>query len=82
MNEQIISALIALGIAVISYTTNRIGNSKLKKKVITLEEYFHNDDTEYYVICPNCGTKIVLNRAKILYDKQLADTVEKEEEGK
>lgn len=77
MNEQIISALIALGIAVVGYITNLIINSKLKKKVITLEEYFHNDETEYYVICPNCSNKIVLNRARILYDKQ-----NKEEEDK
>lgn len=82
MNEQIIAAIISLGVAVVGYITNLIINSRLKKKVITLEEYFRNDDTEYYTICPTCGTKIVLNQAKILYDKQPTDADKKEEEGK
>lgn len=31
-----------------------------------------SDDAEYYVICPNCKSKIVLSKVKILVDKQNA----------
>lgn len=42
----------------------------LTKKIIGLEEFFNSDETEYYVECPKCGNKIVLNKIKILCEKQ------------
>ena len=36
----------------------------------TLEEFINSDDTEYYIECPNCGNKIVLNKVKILVERQ------------
>lgn len=42
----------------------------LSKKIIALEDFFNSDDTEYYIECPKCGNKIVLNKVKILYEKQ------------
>lgn len=42
----------------------------LSKKIIALEDFFNSDDTEYYIECPKCGNKIILNKVKILYEKQ------------
>lgn len=70
MNEQLLTALIALAIAALGYLTNYLSSLKLKKKVSTLEEFINSDDTEYYVVCPNCKQKIVLNKVKILVNKE------------
>lgn len=70
MNEQLLAALIALAIAALGYLTTYLSSLKLKKKVSTLEEFINSDDTEYYVICPNCKQKIVLNKVKILVNKE------------
>lgn len=70
MNEQILAALIALAIAALGYLTTYLSSLKLKRKITTLEEFINSDDTEYYVICPNCKQKIVLNKVKILINKE------------
>ena len=68
--EQLYPVLIALAIAVASYLISYINNKKLKDKITTIEEALQSDDAEYYVICPNCKSKIILSKVKILVDKQ------------
>ena len=68
MNE-LYAALIALAITAIGYLTTVITNKKLKKKITTLEEFIASDETEYYIECPNCKQKIILNKVKILVNK-------------
>lgn len=70
MNEQLISALIALAIAVVGYLTTLIVNRKNALKIKDLEEFINSDETEYYVQCPSCGQKIILNKVKILINKE------------
>ena len=70
--EQLYPVLAALAVAVASYLISYINNRKLKDKITTLEEALQSDDAEYYVICPNCKSKIVLSKVKILVDKQNA----------
>ena len=71
--EQLQTLLIALAIAVVSYLISYFQNRKLKEKVTTIEEALQSDDAEYYVICPNCKSKIILSKVKILVDKQDAN---------
>lgn len=69
MNE-FYTALIAAVVAALGYLFTYLTNKKLKDRVITLEEFIASDDTEYYVECPNCKSKIVLNKVKILVNKE------------
>ena len=68
--EQLYPVLAALAVAVASYLISYINNRKLKDKITTIEEALQSDDAEYYVICPNCKSKIILSKVKILVDKQ------------
>ena len=68
MNE-LYTALIAAVIAALGYLFTYLNNKKLKDRVITLEEFIASDDTEYYIECPNCKSKIILNKVKILVNK-------------
>ena len=70
--EQLYPVLAALAVAVASYLVSYLNNKKLKDKVNTIEEALQSDDAEYYVICPNCKSKIILSKVKILVDKQNA----------
>lgn len=69
MNE-LYTALIAAVIAALGYLITYLTNKKLKDRVITLEEFIASDDTEYYIECPNCKSKIILNKVKILVNKE------------
>ena len=72
--EQLYAALIASAIsligALVAYLVSYLNNKKVKEKLQTLEEFINSDDTEYYIECPNCKSKIVLNKVKILISKQ------------
>ena len=72
--EQLYAALIAAAIslvgAVAAYLVSYLNNKKVKEKLQTLEEFINSDDTEYYIECPKCGNKIILNKVKILINKQ------------
>lgn len=72
--EQLYAALIAAAIsligALVAYLVSYLNNKKVKEKLQTLEEFINSDDTEYYIECPNCKSRIVLNKVKILVSKQ------------
>lgn len=68
--SELYAALIALAVAVVGYLISYFTNKKLREKVTTLEEFINSDDTEYYIECPNCKSKIVLNKVKILVKRQ------------
>lgn len=68
--EEIMPYIIALIVAVISYVISHIENKKIREKVLSLEEFIASDDTEYYIECPSCGTKICLSKVKIIAKKK------------
>ena len=72
--EQLYAALIASAIsligALVTYLVSYLNNKKVKEKLQTLEDFINSDDTEYYIECPNCKSKIILNKVKILINKQ------------
>ena len=72
--EQLYAALIASAISVVgalvAYFVSYLNNKKVKEKLQTLEDFINSDDTEYYIECPNCKSKIILNKVKILVSKQ------------
>ena len=71
--SELYAAIIALAVAVVGYLISYLSNKKLREKVSTLEEFINSDDTEYYIVCPNCKSKIILNKVKILINKQEKD---------
>lgn len=70
MQEQLISALVALAIAIVGYITTVLINRKNAVKIKNLEEFINSDEAEYYIECPSCGQKIILNKVKILINKE------------
>ena len=73
MNE-LYTALIAGAVtiigALVTYIVNSIKNKDVKNRLDTLEDFINSDDTEYYIECPKCKSKINLNKVKILINKQ------------
>lgn len=70
MNRELYAALISIAIAAAGYVVSAIQSKKLKEKITSLEEFINSSDAEYYIECPNCKQKIVLNKVKILINKQ------------
>lgn len=73
MNELYGALIAASGVLVSTLSGLLVAWMKsraLTKKIIALEDFFNSDETEYYVECPKCGNKIVLNKVKILCEKQ------------
>ena len=68
--SELYAAIIALAVAVVGYLISYLSNKKLRDKISTLEDFINSDDTEYYIVCPNCKSKIILNKVKILINKQ------------
>ena len=61
--------IIAVLAAATSYLVARINNKKAIERIATLEEFMASDDMTYYVICPNCGAKLCLNKLRILSER-------------
>lgn len=73
MSELYATLIASAGIlvsALAGFLVSWMKSRALSKKIIALEDFFNSDETEYYVECPKCGNKIVLNKVKILYEKQ------------
>ena len=73
MNE-LYAALIAAAItdigALATYIVNSLKSKEIKNRLKSLEDFISSDDMTYYIECPNCKSKIILNKVKILVDKQ------------
>ena len=73
MTQELLSALLAAAIAIIgavaTYVVNYLKNKQIKERLKTLEDFIASDETEYYIECPNCKSKIILNKVKILVNK-------------
>lgn len=74
MTSELYAALIAAAVAIVgavaSYVVNYLKNKEIRNRLKSLEDFFSSDDAEYYIECPNCKAKIVLNKIKIFVDKQ------------
>ena len=74
MTSELYAALIAAAVAIVgavaSYVVNYLKNKEIRNRLKSLEDFFSSDDAEYYIECPNCKAKIVINKIKIFVDKQ------------
>ena len=69
MENEIFEALkpyiISLLIALIGYAITEIRNRVLSNKLNKINEMLEDEQNEFYTLCPRCGTKIILAKAKI-----------------
>ena len=77
MPAELITALVAMATAVIGLIisqihlqTRRNENKAIKEKVVSIEQVLQADDTEYYVICRECKSKILLSKTKIFIEEK------------
>nr|DAG64545.1 MAG TPA: alpha-aminoadipate carrier protein [Caudoviricetes sp.] len=79
MSNEVLTALIASGVAIIGAITSFILNW-LKAKSIqvdlsSIKEVLGRSDKLYYIVCPNCKTKIYLSRVSI--EEEIAEDGER-----
>lgn len=58
--EAIIAIITAVGAVIVS-----IINAVKQRKIDNIIKEIQADTKEYYVICPNCGNKIILKKVEI-----------------
>lgn len=68
--EVIISALVALIVAGISYLKSYLDNKRLKERLDNIVDVLHNDEHNYFIKCPKCGSKILLAEVTIYSEKE------------
>lgn len=63
--EKLLPYLTTLVIGVIVYAINYVKQKSFQNELTSLKEYLKEADAKYYVICPNCGSKIGLSDVQI-----------------
>lgn len=63
--EKLLPYLTTLVIGVIVYAINYVKQKSFQNELVSLKEYLKEADAKYYVICPNCGSKIGLTDVQI-----------------
>lgn len=63
--EKLLPYLTTLVIGVIVYVINYVKQKSFQNELLSLKEYLKEADAKYYVICPNCGSKIGLSDVQI-----------------
>lgn len=69
MSQEILTALITSGVAIIgaltSFIVSLLKSKATKKEIETIKKVINESDKLYYVECPNCKTKIYLDSVRI-----------------
>ena len=63
--EKLLPYLTTLVTGVIVYAINYVKQKSFQNELLSLKEYLKEADAKYYVICPNCGSKIGLSDVQI-----------------
>ena len=74
MTTELYTALISAGItivgALVTFIVSFLKTKADRQRLDTLEDFINGDDTEDYIECPNCRSKIILNKLIILIIRQ------------
>lgn len=69
MSNEVLTALIASGVAIIGAITSFILNwlkaKSIQVDLTSIKEVLGRSDKLYYIVCPNCKSKIYLSRVSI-----------------
>lgn len=69
MSQEILTALVASAVAIIgavtSFVLSYLKSKSIQNELSNIKEALGRSDKLYYIICPNCKTKIYLSRVSI-----------------
>ena len=68
--EKVMPYVVGTVIAVLMYIKFWFDNKRLKEKLGSIEDQLQHSDNEYYVICPTCGSKLMLAKLKIYIEQK------------
>lgn len=72
MSNEVLTALIASGVAIIgaitSFVLNWLKAKSIQIDLSSIKEALGSSDKLYYIVCPNCKTKIYLSKVSIEED--------------
>ena len=68
--EKIMPYAVGTIIAVFMYIKFWLDNKRLKEQLGSIEDQLQHSDNEYYVICPTCGSKLMLAKLKIYIEQK------------
>ena len=69
MSQEILTSLVASAVAIIgavtSFILSYLKSKSIQNELSNIKEALGRSDKLYYIICPNCKTKIYLSRVSI-----------------
>lgn len=68
--EKVMPYAVGAVIAVFMYIKFWLDNKRLKEQIGSIEDLLQHSDNEYYVICPTCGSKLMLAKLKIYIEQK------------
>ena len=68
--EKLMLYVIGDVVAALMYVKFWLDNKRLKEQLGSIEDQLQHSDNEYYVICPTCGSKLMLAKLKIYIEQK------------
>lgn len=68
--EQIITLITPLIVAIIVYLKSHLETKAIKEQIKSIEDALETSDYNYYVICPECKTKVSLSKVKLFRESK------------
>lgn len=68
--EKLMPYVVGAVIAGLMYIKFWFDNKRLKEQLGSIEDQLKHSDNEYYVICPTCGSKLMLAKLKIYIEQK------------
>lgn len=68
--EKLMPYVVSAVIAALMYVKFWLDNKRLKEQLGSIEDQLQHSDNEYYVICPTCGSKLMLAKLKIYIEQK------------
>ena len=68
--EKVMPYVVGAVIAALMYIKFWLDNKRLKEQLGSIEDQLQHSDNEYYVICPTCGSKLMLAKLKIYIEQK------------
>lgn len=68
--EKLMPYVVSAVVAALMYVKFWLDNKRLKEQLGSIEDQLQHSDNEYYVICPTCGSKLMLAKLKIYIEQK------------
>ena len=68
--EKLMPYVIGAVVAALMYVKFWLDNKRLKEQLGSIEDQLQHSGNEYYVICPTCGSKLMLAKLKIYIEQK------------